>query len=127
MNTSGQSDEFLFRHTDEIGDVDAEFDPFLEDCFVDTGDYSNLKDLKHNKIIILGRTGQGKSALLVRLESEMPDRVIRIEPSSLALSYITNSQILNYLSELGVDFEPFFKMLWRHVISVEILSAYFNA
>ena len=91
MNTSEQSDEFLFRYTEEIGDVDAEFDPFLEDCFVDTGDYSNLKDLKHNKIIILGRTGQGKSALLVRLESEMPDRVIRIEPSSLALSYITNS------------------------------------
>ena len=118
--------EFKFRNTDRIGSASAEHDgDFLKDCFVETNEYQLLKDKKDNRQIVLGRTGSGKSALFERLKQE-EDRVISIEPNELALTYISNSSIIQYLSDIGVNLDPFYKLLWRHVLTVEVLRKHFE-
>ncbi len=98
---------------------------FLNECFVDTGDLQTLRDCSDPRRIILGRTGVGKTALLTRL-SEIEERTISIPPESLALGYISNSTILNFLQQLGVKLDIFFKLLWRHVFTVELLKYHFK-
>ena len=50
------------------------------------------------------------------------DNVIEVQPESLALAYISNSTILQFVHDLGVNLNIFFRLLWRHVFTVEILS-----
>jgi hypothetical protein len=103
--------DFVFRKHMSIGEVDAENDTkFLRDCFVDTGDYDVLDDTQSSQCIVLGRTGSGKSALLERLE-KCQDQIIRIEPEELALKHISNSTILSFFEDLGVDLDIFYSLL----------------
>jgi hypothetical protein len=119
--------KFRFKKHDNIGVSDAEQDQnFLYDCFVDTGDLDVLRDTANPRRIVLGRTGAGKTALLMQFKSEEQDRVISIKPESLALNYISNSNILNFVLDLGVSLDVFFRLLWRHVFVVEVLKAHFN-
>jgi hypothetical protein len=118
--------KFRFRSHDHIGAADAESDQaFLRECYVDTGDIDLLLNCDDHRRIVLGRTGTGKTALLARL-SERTDRVINIKPESLALAYISNSTILQFVNELGVNLDTFFKLLWRHVFTVEVIKAHFK-
>ena len=119
--------EFRFRKTDTIGAASAEDDTeFLNTCFVETGDYEILKNQSNIRQIILGRTGSGKSALFERLKHEEKGRVISIEPHDLALTYVSNSSMIKYFSDLGVNLDPFYKLLWRHVLTVEVLRKHFG-
>ena len=119
--------QYRFRSTDQIGANGAEEDQeFLEACFVDTGRLTLLKDFTDRRVILLGRTGAGKSALLSILQDHEQDHVVRISPESLALSYVANSTILNFFASLGVNLDPFFKLLWRHVLAVELLGRHFE-
>jgi hypothetical protein len=121
--------KFRFRNTDTIGVADAESDQvFLQDCFVDNGLLDHLLDCKDHRRIVLGRTGAGKTALLTHL-TEQAATAITIKPESLALAYISNSTILQYVHALGVNldiFFIFFKLLWRHVFTVEIIKTHFH-
>ena len=99
---------------------------FLPSCFIDTGAYDLAKKGHDNRIIIVGRTGTGKSALLQTLETQHAKNVIRIEPETLALTYVSNSTLLNFFARIGVNLDPFFKLLWRHVITVELLNHHFQ-
>ncbi len=94
-------------------------------CFVDTGDLAVLLDGSDPRRIVLGRTGSGKTALVKRL-ADTEERAIVIQPESLALSYISNSTILNFISVLGVKLDIFFRLLWRHVFTVEIIRTQFH-
>jgi hypothetical protein len=116
----------IFRKNDSIGAAGAEEDKMLQACFIDTGDFDYLADPDDHRRIVLGRTGTGKSALFERLKWEHGDSVITIVPENLALSYISNSTILDYFMSLGVNLDPFFKLLWRHVFTVEILLRHFD-
>lgn len=119
-------DKFRFRRLDNIGVADAQEDmKFLQNCFVDTGDLEALRDCKDSKRLVLGRTGSGKTALLIMLAG-YEENVIEIKPESLALAYISNSTILSYFAEIGVKLDIFFKLLWRHVFTVEILKNHFQ-
>ena len=119
--------EFRFRKTDTIGAASAEDDSeFLKTCFVETGEYEVLKDQTDIRQIVLGRTGSGKSALFERLKQEAEERVISIEPHDLALTYVSNSSVIRYFSDLGVNLDPFYKLLWRHVLTVEVLRRHFE-
>jgi len=114
---------FKFVRNDRIGSASAEQDmDFLHSCYVDNGDLELAKSVSDSRVIVLGRTGTGKSALLIKLAEKLQDRAISISPESLALTYVSNSTILNFFSNLGVNLDPFFKLLWRHVFVVEILS-----
>ena len=46
---------------------------------------------------------------------------IVINPETLAFNYLTNSTILQFFLEAGVKLDLFFKLLWRHVFTVELL------
>ena len=118
--------KFRFRLHDNVGVADAEQDhAFLKKCFMDVGDSAILRDCDDPRRIVLGRTGAGKTALLYQF-AEHQDNVIEVKPESLALAYISNSTILQFVHDLGVNLNIFFKLLWRHVFTVEILKAHFN-
>ena len=127
ISNKHQDTTFTFRRHDVIGTAGAEEDEeFLRDCFVDTGDLDIVQDPGDKRIVILGRTGSGKSALLMALE-ERESNVVSLLPENLALGYISNSTILKFFENLGVNLDPFFKLLWRHVLTVEILTRHFAA
>tara|TARA_R110001583_G_scaffold157047_1_gene308972 strand:+ start:592 stop:2241 length:1650 start_codon:yes stop_codon:yes gene_type:complete len=118
--------DFIFKKHMSVGEADAENDKkFLEDCFVDIGDYEILEDTDSPQSIVLGRTGVGKSALLEQLEKNN-ERVIRIEPEELALRHISNSTILNFFEDLGVNLDIFYSLLWQHTLAVELIKNKYN-
>jgi len=124
--TKRKSGNYKFRKHDSIGANDAENDEqFLPFCFEDTGDLSTLSALDHPARIVLGRTGSGKSALLLELKRKHR-KVIEIDPESLSLNFICNSTIIRFLSELGINLDPFYKLLWRHVLAITLLQARFE-
>ena len=118
---------FKFKKHDHIGALAAEQDAqFLQSCFVDTGAYELAQSGEDTRVIVVGRTGTGKSALLRMLELRHAPRVIRIQPENLALTYVSNSTVLKFFEHNGVNLDPFFKLLWRHVITVELLNHHFQ-
>lgn len=110
-----------------IGALDAEHDQrFLEHAFLDTRTLPVLRDTQDRRSIVVGRTGAGKTALLLRLE-QTTHRVARIRPEAFSLNYLTNSTILPYLTDLGVHLNLFYKWLWRHAIALEIINTWAGA
>lgn len=113
---------FVFKKNLSIGEAAAEDDTkFLQQCFIETGDLDILRDTEENKCIVLGRTGAGKSALLLKLKSS-EDNVIEINPIDLSLNYLTNSDIIRFLEGLGVKLDIFYQLLWKHIFTVELLK-----
>lgn len=113
---------FVFKKHATVGAADAMEDlAFLRDAFVDNGAYEILADKLRPECIILGRTGSGKTALIEHLDQEC-EKVTKISPDELALTYISNSDILNFFIEAGVDMDLFYRLLWRHVFAVEIIK-----
>lgn len=120
------SKKFKFNRQADIGALDASKDSFLEECFVDKGDLQALADFSNHKSIIIGRTGSGKSALIERLQTNYPNRVIFVDPHSLSLSFIANNNSLREYEELGISLKPFYRVLWKHVFVTEIIRCHFG-
>ena len=117
---------FKFRRSQIIGATAAEADEqYLSQCFIDTGDIDIIRDCYDPISILAGRTGSGKSALIRQLP-EYEDHVIEIDPESLALVHIANSNILKFFTDSGVKLDIFYRLLWRHVFCVEILKEHFH-
>ncbi|MHC4445396.1 MAG: P-loop ATPase, Sll1717 family [Planctomycetota bacterium] len=118
--------KFRFRKHDRIGATDAEQDTnYLYKCFIDNGDLDVLRNCNDPRRIILGRTGSGKTALIMKLDEE-EEHVVQISPEQLSLSYLSNSTILKYLSNIGVDLDLFYRLLWRHIFAVELIKERFR-
>ena len=114
--------QVVFRRNFSIGAADAESDDqFLDSCFHDTGVLDDIRDCDNPKRILLGRTGSGKSALIKHL-SKLEENLINLDPETLSLSYISNSNILTFLDSIGVNLDLFFKLLWSHVLTVELIA-----
>lgn len=115
--------EFAFRRGDDIGSVVAETDAFLERAFVDVGEAVRLlKDTANQRGIVVGRTGIGKSALLLHLERTLP-RVQRVDPLGIAIGHAEANTVLPALVAAGVNLDTFFKHLWRRLLILEVLRA----
>jgi hypothetical protein len=127
MSTVDQPrNEFVFRKHDNIGAAAAEEDgAFLADCFFDSGDLDALLDCSNSKRIIVGRTGAGKSALMATIAS-MRQNVIQLSPHTLSLNYIANNQVIRFFEEAGVNLNPFYILLWKHIVVVELLRAKYH-
>jgi hypothetical protein len=101
--------KFKFRRHSTVGAAAAEEDgKFLGQCFVDTGDIATLSNCKEPNRIVLGRTGVGKSALLIKLIEEK--EAIVINPESLSFNYLTNSTILKFFLDAGI-MDPYFRTI----------------
>ncbi len=116
---------FRFQKGDSVGDIDAELDRSLDEDYVDTGDLAILRSIANPRSVVVGRTGSGKTALLKQLEKKS-ERVIRIHPGHLSLQYLTNSTIIPELVKMGVHLEPFYQLLWRHVLVMELIRNRFE-
>jgi hypothetical protein len=114
-------DKFTFRKHASIGAAAAEDDSkFLESCFTDTGDLATLMDCDDPRRLILGRTGTGKSALVWQLGQRQG--TITLNPEVLAFNHVTNNAVLQFFLAAGVKLDLFFKLLWRHAFTVELLK-----
>nr|CRH04236.1 Protein of unknown function. Putative ATPase involved in DNA repair (modular protein) [Candidatus Magnetococcus massalia] len=126
MAKKDQQTKYKFSRNALIGEAGAEDDEnFLYKCFVSTEEYRILQDIKNNQSVILGRTGAGKTALLLKLE-ENEEHVIRIEPDELALDYISNSDVIQFFENAGTRLDPFYKLLWEHIFVIELLQHKFG-
>lgn len=94
---------FRFRRNDNIGAAMAEADDkFLSQCFVDTGDLSALANVEDPRRIVVGRTGAGKTALLSQLR-QVQDNVVELSPQSVSLTYVSNSEVIQFFEAAGVN------------------------
>ncbi len=113
---------FVFRKHDNVGAAAAENDSeFLAECFVDTGDLPLLLDKRNPKRIIVGRTGAGKTALLVGL-TQSGCHVIKLSPHDLSLNFIATNKVIAFFEEAGVNLAPFYVLLWKHLLVVELVK-----
>lgn len=120
--TSSNGQQFRFKKTHTIGAAAAEDDSqFLSECFVDTGEIEALLDCESPQRVVVGRTGAGKSALLTEVGMRA-ENVISLQPHALALSFIANSNVIGFFESAGVSLSPFYNLLWKHVLVVELLK-----
>ena len=99
--------EIIFKRSMNVGTISAESDKeFLEQCFIETPEYEDLCDFNSKKMIILGRTGSGKTALLNKIKEDV-DCYIEVRPDTFALQYITNVPFVNKLEKENVNLEIF--------------------
>ena len=121
-------DEFVFKNNMNIGNLEAETDNFLQDCFVETELYRILSDFNSDsnnflKRIIVGRTGSGKTALLEHVKrNAVIETKAELAAETTVFEYIKNNKFIHDLVEKKVDLTIFFKSLWNHVILVKILT-----
>ena len=114
-------------NADSIGEIDAMHDSlFLDHCFVETGAYTILKDPKSIQSLLVGRTGAGKTAFMQQMKKEC-DHYIEIDANLLALDYISNQSWIQDLENLGIRFAPFFKHLWKHALTIELIRREFRS
>ena len=117
--------KFRFKKHATLGASDAETDGhFLRECFQDNGDLEQLLDLESPKRLIIGRTGAGKSALIQQISEK--ENAISLDLESLTLSYVSNSDIIQFFENLGVNLDIFYSLLWRHIFTVELVRKKFN-
>ena len=109
-----------------LGALDAETDTkLLESCFVDKGDLSRLMDVNDPSAIILGRTGSGKSALMYKIHS-VSENSIRLDPNDISVSFLEYSNIIQFFEALNINLDLFYRLLWRHILTVELLRLRYN-
>lgn len=115
-----------FRRGVGIGSLIAESDDdFLFECFVDYPAVQNAKMLNGPGMILSGRTGAGKTAILRHVEVHSKHSVI-LDPSDMAMSYVANSDTLRFLDAIGADLDLLFQVLWKHVLCIEFIRLKFD-
>ncbi|MCC8363611.1 hypothetical protein LK996_11080 [Lysobacter sp. A6] len=118
------TDQIIWRNL-SIGSPDAEADNLLSSCFIDNGCLSLVRNVDDHASIVLGRTGQGKSAVLIRLLDVEPN-AIEIKPLELAFRFVENSTVIRFFEDAGVNLNLFYRLLWRHVLVTELIKRRYN-
>jgi hypothetical protein len=103
-----------------VGKNAAEEDTdLLYDCFVDSSALSDAMDVRSNTSILSGRTGSGKSAIIQYIKRMKGTAFI--SPSEMAMTHISNSDVMRFLHDIGADLNLFFQAIWKHVLLVEYI------
>lgn len=120
----GKKDNFIvIDHEASIGESSAENDNmFLFECFEDHPMLAVISEVNNSKSFLTGRTGDGKTATLRMLLKNNPDNSSEINLLNMSLDYVSNSDILKFVSELEVDLSLFFQTLWKHVLIIEYIK-----
>ena len=106
----------------KVGALDAETDTkLLDKCFVDKGDLNELLDIDNPASIVLGRTGSGKSALLYRLQN-FAYKSVKLDPNDISVRFLEHSDIIKFFDALDIKLDLFYRLLWRHILTVEFLK-----
>lgn len=109
-----------------IGTNAAEFDDdFLLPCFVQYPPVELCLNVKSRGMVIDGRTGAGKTAILKYIVSKS-EHTAEIDPTDMAMSYVSNSDVLNFLHAIGADLDLLFQILWKHVLCIEFIRLKFS-
>lgn len=114
--------EIIIKKGVKLGQLDAESDASLLDaCFVDNGQLSELLDVERTESIIVGRTGAGKSAFIYHI-SQSVEYSVTLDPHSISVQFVEHSDIIQFFNKLGIKLDLFYRMLWRHILIVELLK-----
>jgi len=105
-----------------IGDLEAETDKeLLSAYFVNNGDLDLLVEVDKPESIIVGRTGSGKSALLLQIQG-LVDKSKMLDPNDISIRFLEHSDIIQFFESIGVKLDLFYRLLWRHILTVELLK-----
>ncbi|MDP2180725.1 MAG: hypothetical protein Q8K19_19665 [Methylicorpusculum sp.] len=105
-----------------LGDLEAETDrKLLADCFIDNGDIGLLEDVDKPESIVVGRTGSGKSALLIQIQNTV-EKSKFLDPNDISIRFLEHSDIIQFFEALGINIDLFYRMLWRHILTIELLK-----
>ncbi|UNC16583.1 DNA repair ATPase (plasmid) [Acidiphilium multivorum] len=111
----------VLRRGAGIGTGNAETDDdFLFDCFVEYPPVDDCRRAGSPVMVVVGRTGSGKTAILRYLEKESR-HTSAIDPFEMSMSYVSNSDALRFLQAIGADLDLFFQVLWKHVLCIEYI------
>lgn len=117
---------FVFKRSMSLGTGTAESDgDFLGQCFVETPEYKTLADYEDHRMILLGRTGAGKTALLKTITRKV-DVYIEIRPDTFSLQYLANMPFVERLKQYGINLVVFYKFLWVHEIVAQVIKNLFS-
>ena len=118
--------EFIFNRYDTIGVNAAEEDrDYLSECFVEMGELPILRDVSDPRFLVVGRTGSGKTALFMQL-AEICDNCSLIDANDRGFCYTERTTVLEELSEKGLNLAPYLKLLWMHVLMIEVIQEVFT-
>jgi len=110
----------------KIGELDAEADAdLLASCFVDNGQLGALLDIRSPASVVLGRTGSGKSALLQKIGMDVEHSAM-LDPNDISVRFLEHSNIIQFFNEIDVKLDLFYRVLWRHILTVELLKLRYN-
>lgn len=116
-----RSNPVILRQGMTIGTGNAETDDeYLFDCFVDSGFLAPFLKPQSAQMVIAGRTGSGKTAL-IRYIAKNEAHAEEIDPREMSMNYVSNSDALRFLTAIGADLDLLFQVLWKHVICIEFI------
>lgn len=114
-------EEFKIKKGLKLGELDAEADKdLLGACYLNNGQLEQILDVHQPASIVLGRTGAGKSALLFKVTQETEHSTL-LDPNDISIRFLEHSNIIQFFNELGVRLDLFYRILWRHILTVELL------
>src|SRR5271154_6149588 len=121
-----RSNPVLLRQGMRIGSIAAETDDeFLFDCFITYAPVETCLDVNNHGMVLTGRTGSGKTAIVRYIGSKV-EHATQIDPSEMAMNYISNSDCMTFLNAIGADLDLIFLFLWKHVICIEYVRMRWN-
>ena len=126
MSKATNANPILLRRGLSIGTGNAESDDdFLFDCFIDYPPVEACRRLGSPGMIVSGRTGAGKTAILRHIESSA-EHAAFLDPFEMSMGYVSNSDALRFLTAIGADLDLLFQVLWKHVLCIEFIRLRWN-
>lgn len=121
MSKSAKRNPAVLRPGLSIGAPSAESDDeFLFECFAYHAGYEDATRTQSPGMILAGRTGSGKTAIIRKIEKDM-EYSTTIDPTEMSMGYVANSDALRFLSAIGADLEMLFQALWKHILCIEFI------